>query len=39
MGGDYDPAMFDALPILYALGRIASRRNRARLAKKTLWGA
>jgi hypothetical protein len=35
--GDYDPDTFDALPIKYALGRIANRRNaaRARLAKKT----
>jgi hypothetical protein len=34
--GDYDPDMFDALPIKYALGRIANRRNaaRARIAKK-----
>jgi hypothetical protein len=34
--GDYDPDTFDALPIKYALGRIANRRNaaRARLAKK-----
>jgi pRiA4b ORF-3-like protein len=34
--GDYDPATFDALPIKYALGRIANRRNatKARLAKK-----
>src|SRR5215831_14011874 len=34
--GDYDPNTFDALPIKYALGRIANRRNaaRARLAKK-----
>jgi hypothetical protein len=34
--GDYDPDTFDALPIKYALGRIANRRNagRVRLAKK-----
>ncbi len=34
--GDYDPDTFDALPIKYALGRIANRRNAAktRLAKK-----
>ena len=34
--GDYDPNTFDALPIKYALGRIANRRNvaRARPAKK-----
>ena len=33
---DYDPATFDPLPIKYALGRIANRRNAAkvRLAKK-----
>ena len=32
---DYDPDTFDELPIKYALGRIAARRNaaRARLAK------
>jgi len=35
--GDYDPVAFDTLPIKYALGRIANRRNaaRARLSKKT----
>jgi Plasmid pRiA4b ORF-3-like protein len=34
--GDYDPDTFDALPIKYALGRIANRRNaaKARIAKK-----
>jgi len=34
---DYDPDTFDELPIKYALGRIAARRNaaRARLAKTT----
>jgi hypothetical protein len=34
--GDYDPDAFDALPIKYALGRIANRRNaaRARTGKK-----
>lgn len=34
--GDYDPDTFDSLPIKYALGRIANRRNaaRARIAKK-----
>src|SRR5262245_53892345 len=34
--GDYDPDKFDALPIKYALGRIANRRNaaKARLAKE-----
>jgi hypothetical protein len=34
--GDYDPDTFDALPIKYALGRIANRRNaaRARIGKK-----
>ena len=32
---DYDPDIIDELPIKYALGRIAARRNaaRARLAK------
>ena len=32
---EYDPEMIDELPIKYALGRIAARRNaaRARLAK------
>jgi hypothetical protein len=39
--GDYDPATFDSLPIKYALGRIANRRNagRARIAKKHLGSA
>jgi Plasmid pRiA4b ORF-3-like protein len=34
--GDYDPDTFDALPIKYALGRIANRRNaaKARIGKK-----
>jgi len=34
--GDYDPAAFDALPIKYALGRIANRRNgaKARISNK-----
>jgi len=34
--GDYDPDTFDAVPIKYALSRIANRRNaaKARLAKK-----
>ena len=38
---DYDPATFDALPIKYALGRIANRRNaaKARLAKKKHFGS
>ena len=33
---DYDPDVFDELPIKYALSRIANQRNaaRARLAKK-----
>jgi hypothetical protein len=33
---DYDPDTFDPLPIKYALGRIAKRRNaaKARLTKK-----
>jgi hypothetical protein len=33
---DYDPGELDELPIKYALGRIANRRNaaRSRLAKK-----
>jgi hypothetical protein len=33
--GDYDPAVFDELPIKYALSRIANRRNaaKARLGK------
>ena len=35
-GADYDPYTFNELPIKYALGRIANRRNtsRSRLAKK-----
>jgi hypothetical protein len=39
--GDYDPATFDALPVKYALGRIANRRNaaRTRIAKKHLGSA
>jgi hypothetical protein len=39
--GDYDPDTFDALPIKYALGRIANRRNavKARLAKKKHFGS
>ena len=39
--GDYDPDTFDALPIKYALGRIANRRNAAtaRLAKKKHLGS
>jgi hypothetical protein len=34
--GDYDPDTYDELPIKYALGRIANRRNAAkvRIAKK-----
>jgi hypothetical protein len=37
LAGDYDPDMFDELPIKYALGRIANRRNaaRTRQAKKS----
>ena len=37
---DYDPNTIDELPIKYALGRIANRRNaaRARLAKKCSLG-
>ena len=33
---EYDPSTFDELPIKYALGRIANRRNaaKARLANK-----
>jgi hypothetical protein len=33
---EYDPDTFDELPIKYALGRIANRRNaaRARIARK-----
>jgi hypothetical protein len=39
--GDYDPITLDALPIKYALGRIANRRNaaKARLAKKKHFGS
>jgi len=39
--GDYDPTTFDPLPIKYALGRIANRRNaaKARLAKKKHFGS
>ena len=39
--GDYDPDTVDALPIKYALGRIANRRNAAkgRLAKKKHFGS
>jgi hypothetical protein len=39
--GDYDPSAFDELPIKYALGRIANRRNaaRSRLAKKKGLGS
>jgi len=39
--GDYDPDTFDELPIKYALGRIANRRNaaRTRIAKKKHLGA
>ena len=39
--GDHDPDTFDALPIKYALGRIANRRNaaKARLAKKKHFGS
>lgn len=38
---DYDPDTFDELPIKYALGRIANRRNaaRSRLAKKRPLGS
>jgi hypothetical protein len=38
---DYDPNTFDELPIKYALGRIANRRNAAhsRLAKKKPLGS
>jgi hypothetical protein len=41
LAGDYDPDTFDALPIKYALGRIANRRNaaKARSAKKKDAGA
>jgi hypothetical protein len=39
--GDYDPDTFDKLPIKYALGRIANRRNAAkvRLANKKRLGS
>ena len=39
--GDYDPITFDEMPIRYALGRIANRRNaaRSRLAKKQRLGS
>ena len=39
--GDYDPDSFDELPIKYALGRIANRRNAAKasLAKKKRFGS
>jgi Plasmid pRiA4b ORF-3-like protein len=39
--GDYDPDTFDDLPIKYALGRIANRRNaaKARLAKNERHGS
>jgi hypothetical protein len=39
--GDYDPATFDVLPIKFALGRIANRRNAAKrgLAKKKHFGS
>jgi hypothetical protein len=39
--GDYDPDTFDELPIKYALGRIANRRNaaRTRQAKKKHFGS
>jgi hypothetical protein len=39
--GDYDPDTFDELPIKYALGRIANRRNaaKARLANKKRLGS
>ena len=38
---DYDPHVIDELPIKYALGRIANRRNaaKARLAKRTHGGS
>jgi hypothetical protein len=38
---DYDPNTFDELPIKFALGRIANRRNaaRSRLAKKKPLGS
>src|SRR5262245_5777174 len=39
--GDYDPNTFDELPIKCALGRIANRRNaaRIRIAKKDRLGS
>jgi hypothetical protein len=39
--GDYDPDSFDELPIKYALGRIANRRNaaKARLSNKKRLGS
>ena len=39
--GDFDPTTFDPLPIKFALGRIANRRNaaKARLAKKRHIGS
>ena len=39
--GDYDPDIFDAVPIKYALSRIANRRYaaKARLAKKKHLGS
>ena len=39
--GDYDPVSFDDLPIKYALGRIANRRNaaKARLANRKRLGS
>jgi Plasmid pRiA4b ORF-3-like protein len=38
---DHDPTTFDTLPIKYALGRIANRRNaaRTRLSKKKHLGS
>jgi len=39
--GDFDPRTFDDLPIKYALGRIANRRNaaRTRIAKHERYGS
>jgi hypothetical protein len=39
--GGYNPDSFDELPIKYALGRIANRRNAAKasLAKKKRFGS
>jgi hypothetical protein len=39
--GEYDPDTFDTLPIKYALGRIANRRNaaRTRIANKKHLGS